>query len=77
MADVAEALSKVSGLSKEQIQAIFLDVKANSAKLEACDGHIFQKAGDKINAQHVCSRCGGYVDHSAAYWYRLGLAHAR
>lgn len=56
--DGTEVLSRVSGLSKDAIRGIWDDVKANSARLQACARHRFD-GGFQIGQKKVCLVCGG------------------
>lgn len=56
--DGAEVLSRVSGLSKDDVKGIWAEVQANSVRLRGCARHRFD--GDwKIGQRKVCLVCGG------------------
>lgn len=70
------------------VNAIWEEVKANKAKLDACEGpHDLQpdestkyataKDGGAICRKYKCTRCGGLVDSVNAHWYIKGLTHGR
>ncbi len=79
--DGADALSKVSGLPRPEVQAIFEKVKANHRLLDACAGpHDFSlvdPAAPPFKREYRCARCGGVVDHTRYAWYAKGLEHGR
>lgn len=60
----------------DEMLRIWQEVKANSAKLEACVGpHDFQPPeGSKAFAvKYTCSRCGGHLNAIEVIWYKRGL----
>ena len=79
----AEVLSRISGLSKEEVLASFERAKANAAALAACAGpHVFvllppENAKQKVFARYRCATCGGEVESRELAWYERGLAHGR
>ena len=79
MPDGVEILSKVSGLSKDDILSIWDEVRENAKKLEGCPGpHDFQPDTSKrLNRDEVCSKCGGKISKVNANWYREGLEHRK
>jgi len=78
--DAAEVLSRVSGLSKEDVRGIWKDVQANHARLEGCDvPHDFQpvhEEGRALTRQYRCTKCGGTLRSAEVQWYFKGLDHA-
>lgn len=62
-------------------KAVLAEVQANMARLESCAlPHDFAPIASDARPmmkRHVCSKCRGEVDGSAAHWYRRGLEHAR
>jgi hypothetical protein len=76
--DGTEILGQVSGLGRSEVQKIWGEVKANSARLDACVGpHDFQRAEERLGARFTCTKCGGTADASAVHWYQGGLVHGR
>jgi hypothetical protein len=78
MADGLEALHQVSGLSKDEVKNIWLKIKENSKKLEACPKHDFSidlEPNKKFNKKYQCTCCGGTVYDQAKYWYEKGFGH--
>jgi hypothetical protein len=75
--DGAEVLSRVSGLPRPEVDAIWVKVKANKAVLDACTLHDFEPTSDRFGAKHRCKTCGGEVDVLHSIWYRKGLEHGR
>lgn len=75
--DVRDVLGPISGLSREAMDEIIVEVKANQAKLASCRRHFFEPMGKRAFAdRYRCSRCKGEVDSSARHWYELGLEHS-
>lgn len=74
-------LSRMTGLSPEEIRGLWSDVRANQARLDACEGpHSFDRPEDParvLGGRWRCSRCGGMVDGVAKGWYERGLEHGR
>ena len=62
-------------MRKEDVDAILLEVRANRERLDACVRHVFD-AERGIGKRIKCSRCGGVVMLTQAYWYELGWGHA-
>ena len=80
----AEVLSRISGISKEEVLASFERAKANIAILAACAGpHVFEalppeNAKQKVfGVRYRCKTCGGEVESRERAWYERGLAHGR
>lgn len=72
-----DTLSRVSGIPKPEMLAIWEQVKANHAKLEACVGpHDFISLIDKPR-YYICTKCGGELESINVQWYRDGLDHGR
>lgn len=77
---VIDALSSVSGVSRDKIKAIAEEVKANRIKLDGCHGpHRFTiPVGRREFADDfVCEVCGGWVSSIHKLWYEKGLEHGR
>lgn len=68
-------LSKMSGIPEEDIGDVMEAVQENLDKLKTCSRHDFGEHVPMKNS-YTCSRCGGWVDAEARYWYRKGLKHA-
>ena len=77
--DGADALSKISGLSKEDIREIWAETQANHRRLQECERpHDFQPVeSDRRPRKYRCSLCGGEVSSINASWYARGLEDAR
>lgn len=61
------------------VREVMAEVKANHALLVNCSQHNFQPIEDGTRLllkKHKCTRCGGVVSNSAAYWYNQGLEDA-
>ena len=73
-----EVLGKVSGLGTEEAKRIFEEVKANHARLAACERHDFEPIdAAKRRSPHRCRRCGGELNALNVSWYNRGLADAQ
>lgn len=74
-------LEKVSGISKEGMKQIFVDVKENHRKLDSCirphDFSIDLNPEKKIGKRWQCAKCGGVVDGINRSWYDDGLKDGR
>lgn len=77
--NVTDALSRVSGLSKEKIHEIWLKVKANQTKLDSCSKHSFtiQAGRREFMDDFICEYCGGRIDSTNKAWYEKGIKHAK
>jgi hypothetical protein len=74
-------------MSSIDVDEIFQQVKANSAKLDSCALHDFSIPVDRRTKQVLdkpdlfcrwrCSKCLGEVDGIVRRWYRLGLEHGK
>lgn len=67
-------------ITKHDMQEIFLSVKDNHARLDACKGpHDFvcERPDKPLGAKHRCTLCGGTVDGVKLHWYLQGLAHGK
>ncbi len=69
------------GLTKQNMDDILKQVKANIARLNGCEGpHDFKPQSGKpeatIGEKYECTICKGRVDHIAYAWYQKGLDHA-
>lgn len=71
--------SMFPGVSKTEFAAIWDEVKANHARLDACRLHNFaiDTTPDRpLGKKWKCTACGGVVDEIRKQWYERGLAHA-
>lgn len=77
MANAIDALARVSGLSKDDVQMIAEQARANVQRLNACDGHAFEPVGPAslLRQRYRCAHCAGEVDAHAYTWYMRGRAH--
>ena len=76
MADSLDKISAATGLNRETMLGILADVKANGAKLAACQRHeFFSESPGKMGAKWRCTACGGTVSGTNAHWYSLGRKH--
>jgi hypothetical protein len=77
MGNAIQALSRVSGLSKEEVQAIAEQARANVRRLDACADHTFEPIGREslLRQRYRCKHCSGEVDAHAHTWYMRGRAH--
>lgn len=68
------ALAAFAGLSIAQVATIAEQVKANSAKLNACAYHEFEAliTAPPGQQRYGCKHCRGTIDHHAHYWHELG-----
>ncbi len=57
--DGADELSKLSGLSRDDVKSIWEEVKANHAKLSACERHNFTPQLVGLGKRVTCNRCNG------------------
>ena len=74
----AEVLSRVSGLSQEEVKRIWSEVRENQKRLDDCIGpHEFSKLDDKIDGEFLCSKCGGKIRGHDFSWYQKGLEHGK
>ena len=68
-------------LSKEEVQKIFGEVRANRALLDACAApHTFlphEKYVGGLVRSFKCSKCGGIVETLHKHWYEMGLKHGK
>ena len=75
---VVDVLSKVSGISKEEVLKIRERVRDNHARLDACAGpHVFEDVTPEkiVGKEFVCKLCAGRVDSQARAWYERGREH--
>lgn len=72
--DGIDAMARFSGLSRDEIQQIWLDVKANHARLNGCAYHEFEAVPDcpPLKQKYRCRHCGGEVDAIAYSWHEDG-----
>lgn len=67
-------LGELSGLGRDTAMDIFAQVKANSAKLNACPRHDFSPIPPlrQLRQRYRCEHCGGEVDAHAYHWHEQG-----
>lgn len=75
--DGSAVLSRMSGLPRDEIVAMWEAVKKNNATLDACPRHQFDaalvvKMGDKVK----CNQCGGTLPLTAISYYIRGYRAA-
>jgi hypothetical protein len=70
--DGAEVLGKVSGLGRAEVMSIWEQVKANSAKLQACKLHRFEAQQVKLGQKMNCLNCGGMISLTDIGYYIRG-----
>lgn len=81
-----DTISKITGLKRAEMDAIFQQVKANHAKLESCARHDFSIPVDHLTKQPIpapavlcyweCRHCHGQVGALEKNWYERGLQQA-
>lgn len=69
-------MADLTGLSRQSVQEIAAQVKANHARLSACPLHDFAPAAAG-KRKRVCRSCGGEADSVSVSWYEDGLRHGR
>ena len=74
--DGIAAMASMTGLSRKSMLEIAAEVKANHAKLQACEQHEFGAPTGLHNRRRICARCGGEADSISAGWYEEGAKHA-
>jgi hypothetical protein len=68
-------------VTRAESKKIWEQVKANHAKLDACEGHEFSPVAkypdrpDHALKDYVCTKCGGRIDAIAHHWYQMGMKH--
>lgn len=74
MKTALDTLSELSGLNRETMNDILLQVQANHAKLNACLRHDFEPIPPVkiVGQRYRCTHCGGEVDHHAWHWHEQG-----
>lgn len=74
MTTALDVLGQVTGLSRDTMNEVLLQVQANHAKLNACARHDFAPIDPvKVMGQRYrCTHCAGEVDHHAWYWHEQG-----
>jgi hypothetical protein len=79
--DGAEVLSRVSGLPKAEVDAIWQQVQANKKLLDSCPRHDVKPLASSLTGgffrEYRCDYCGGKVSAGDARWYQRGLEHGR
>ncbi|MDD5511080.1 MAG: hypothetical protein PHI12_09765 [Dehalococcoidales bacterium] len=75
--DFKGRLSEITGIKKSEVDAIYADVKANMAALDACEKpHDFKDIEEEntvLPRRAKCTKCGGTVSVPHARWYKRGL----
>jgi hypothetical protein len=86
-----QQVGEMVGIPAKETDQILVQVRANTAKLEGCEGpHDFSIALDRYTKEPIanptpqqhfgckwqCFKCGGYVDAINKSWYNRGLNHA-
>lgn len=60
MTDARDILSKATGIAKADIDDIWVEVKANHARLKSCAKHQYEGGQiKKLGAKYACKNCGG------------------
>lgn len=75
-----EKIESAIGLPKGTTDGILQEIRANTAKLDACAVPHDFKQDDNPNPfrkKWVCQKCGGSVDLPRGAWYLKGLEHGR
>lgn len=71
-------LGDMTGLSKEVLDNLWKEVKANHARLASCAYHEFELIPQegvvtaRIRDKYLCKHCGGTVDANAHHWHEQG-----
>lgn len=72
-----DALSRMSGLSKDAIKDIAKGVMKNNEILNSCSYHIFAPCeSSHMSRVYKCKNCGGTVRDMQKIWYEKGLQHS-
>ena len=73
-----DTLSKVSGLSTNDVKGIWKSVKENHALLNSCSFHIFTPhPSPNMSRRYVCDNCKGTVGSLEKVWYEQGIEHSQ
>lgn len=78
-------LSELTGVSRDEVEAAFNEVKANNQTLSQCDYHEFTLNPDLANPdspvnrskRHKCKNCGGVVSEVMWRWFEIGRQQQR
>lgn len=71
--DGAAALGELAGIERSEVMNIWEQVKGNSAKLNACRYHEFERVStSEFISKYRCKNCGGEVDALARHWHEQG-----
>ena len=68
-------MSELTGMSRSKALDLWDRVKANQAKLDACQRHEFEPVSMSetgLRRRYCCQHCGGEVDAHAYHWYEMG-----
>lgn len=70
-------MSELTGLSRQTMQDLAAQVRANHGKLSACPHHNFVAVPGSATPSGLCQRyrctwCEGEIDHHAWYWHEQG-----
>lgn len=77
MTNSMDKLSEMSGISKDTLDEIWKEVKANNETLNKCEGPHTFKSHKVVKFKWVCSKCGGHTSATQKVWYEKGLEHGR
>lgn len=83
-------IEELTGIKKVEQDAIWLEVKTNSKRLEGCQRHDFSiclerytkkpienpTPAQRFGAKWRCSKCAGEIDGINKIWYERGLKHS-
>ena len=73
-----DALSKLTGMSREKMKEMFEVIKANREKISKCKMHDFSVqvfVAGRLTSRYRCSQCGGEVDITYKLAYEEGVKH--
>lgn len=80
MSTAHEVIQQLTGIKPADTASILQQVKANSAKLNACQAHAFEPSPGQehknLGKRYICTRCRGEVDAHAYYWHEIGRKSA-
>lgn len=77
MADNLDKLATATGLSRQTMLELAIQVKANVARLSTCPWHDFEPVpGAKVvfgqPDRYRCKHCEGEIDRHAYHWHEQG-----
>lgn len=78
MTDSVDTISGLTGLPRKDLLDIWEQVKANTARLDACARHEFEAItpARPLKQRYRCIRCQGEVDAHAHHWHEIGRRQA-